>query len=286
MTNFQTRFPGFIRASLAGLVVAAFIAVYFPAWKNLVLTWSSQDEYSHGFLIVPLALYIAWQKKDKLAVIQPKPSNWGLGVVIVSLLCYLVAQFGEILTLSSLCLVTTVAGILLYFFGFSILKELLFPISLLLFMIPIPAQIYSSLTIPLQLLVSEVSVGVAQLFGVPIYREGNVLHLPDRTLQVVQACSGLRSMVSILTLSLIIGYFTLKSSVSRTILFFFGIPAAILANIVRVLVLIGSFHYFSFDLTSGTAHTVLGLAVFLFALVLILAMKGALSLWGTSATQE
>ena len=285
MTDIQTRFPGFVRASLVGLVVATFSAAYFPAWKNLVLTWSSQEEYSHGFLILPLALYIAWQKKGKLAVMQPKPSTWGLAVIIFSMLCYLVAHFGEILTLSSLCIVTTITGVLLYFFGFSTVKEMLFPLLLLLFMIPIPAQVYSSLTIPLQLLVSEVSVEVAQFFGVPIYREGNVLHLPDRTLQVVQACSGLRSMVSILTLSLIFGYFTLKSGISRTILVLFGVPAAILANIARVLVLIGSFYYFRFDLTSGTAHTVLGLAVFLFALLLIVAMKGALSIWDRSATQ-
>ena len=109
-----------------------------------------------------------------------RPSLWGLGLVIFSLLLYLFAHLAEIVTVASFSMVLLLAGAVIYFYGFPMLKELLFPLFLLLFMIPIPAQIYSSLTIPLQLFVTNVSVWIGALLGIPVYREGNVIHLPDR----------------------------------------------------------------------------------------------------------
>jgi len=265
--------------------MASFILAFFPVWKRFVLTWYSSDDYSHGFFIIPLCFYIIWRKKEILAEIPNKPSLWGLALVIFSLLLYLFAHLAEIMTLTSFSMVLLLAGMVIYFYGFSMFKELIFPLFLLLFMIPVPAQIYSKLTIPLQLFVSKASVGISNLLGLPIYREGNVIHLPDRTLQVVQACSGLRSMISLLTLSAIFAYLTLKSNLLRTILFFSGIPAAILVNIIRVLLLVFAFHYLNFDLTTGTIHTVFGMIIFILALIVIFIMKAILSIWDRSATQ-
>jgi exosortase len=180
--------------------------------------------------------------------------------------------------------VLLLGGVIIYLYGFLTLKELCFPIVFLLFMIPIPAQIYSALTIPLQLFVSKVSVWIAAHLGVPIYREGNIIHLPDRTMQVVQACSGLRSMISLLALGGIFGYLTLRSNLLRVILFLSGIPAAILVNIIRVLLLVATFHYFTFDLTQGTVHTIFGMVIFLLALMLMYGMKGILSHWDKPCT--
>ncbi|SPD74996.1 Exopolysaccharide synthesis membrane protein H (Exosortase) [uncultured Desulfobacterium sp.] len=281
-----SKYSNHISAFLLILMVSTFIFAFYPAWKNLILAWSSSDEYSHGFLMVPVALYIVWRKKAKLVSMKIQPSNWGLAFIIFSLSCYLFAYFAEISTLSSLSIVLVIIGTLLYLLGYPILKELFFPIFLLLFMIPIPAQIYSSLTVPLQLFVSKVSVAIAALLGVPIYREGNVLHLPDRTLQVVHACSGLRSMISLLTLSAVFGYLTLRSDALRTVLFISGIPVSILVNIFRVLLLVIAFYYFRFDLTTGTVHTVFGMLIFVLALISLFAIKGALSLWDKSATPE
>ncbi len=264
---------------LTVVLFAFFVLAYFPVWKRLVLAWSSSDEYSHGFFIVPICIYILWRKKEILAEIPGRPSSWGLGLVIFSLLLYLLAHFAEIVTLASFPMVLLLAGIIIYLYGFLMLKQLLFPLFLLLFMIPIPAQIYSSLTIPLQLFVTKVSVLIGTLLGVPAYREGNVIHLPNRTMQVVQACSGLRSIISLLTLSAILGYFTLKSNFLRTVLFVSGVPAAIFVNIIRVLLLVTAFHYFSFDLTAGTVHTMFGMSIFVLALIFIIAIKGVLSTW-------
>lgn len=269
---------------LIAILTGSFILTYFPVWKGLVLAWYNSNEYSHGFFIVPLCCYILWKKKKILAEMSIKPSSWGLILVIFSSLVYLFAHFAEITTLTSCSMVLLLAGAVIYFYGFFVFKELIFPLFLLLFMIPIPAQIYSKLTIPLQLFVSNVSVNISSLFGIPIYREGNVIHLSDRTLQVVQACSGLRSMVSLLVLSAILGYFALRSNILRIILFFSGIPTAILVNIIRVLFLVLAFHYLNFDLTEGITHTVFGIIIFFLALIFIFFIKGILSIWDKSDT--
>ena len=269
---------------LSALLFATFIIAYFPVWKRLVLTWYSSDEYSHGFFIVPLFFYILWRKKEILAEIPSRPSLWGLPLVIFSLLLYLFAHFAEIMTVTAFSMVLLLAGSVIYVYGFLLFKELLFPLSLLLFMIPIPAQIYSKLTIPLQLFVSKASVDMSSLLGLPIYREGNIIHLHDRTLQVVQACSGLRSMISLLTLSAIFSYLTLKSNLLRTILFLSGIPAAILVNIIRVVLMVLAFYYFNYDLSKGTTHTVFGMIIFILALLFIFIIKGILSIWDKSDT--
>ena len=182
-------------------------------------------------------------------------------------------------------MVMLIGSTVLYILGKEMLRKLVFPLFLLLFMIPVPAQIYSSLTIPLQLMVSKASVWVAGLVGLPVYREGNVIHLPDRTLEVVQACSGLRSMVSLLTLSVVFGYLTLRSNVLRSILFISGIPAAVLVNVVRVMVLVMAFHYLNYDLTKGTPHTVFGIAIFGLAILLVAIIKGSLSHWERSSKE-
>lgn len=268
------------------VLFGTFILAFFPVWNRLVLSWYSSDQYSHGFFIIPITLYIIWRKKDVLGKTPIIPSWWGMALVIFSLLLYLFAHFAEILTLTSFSMILLLAGVIIYLYGFLIFKELLFPLVFLFFMIPIPGQIYSSLTTPLQLFVSKVSVWLASTIGIPIYREGNVIHLPDRTMQVVQACSGLRSMVSLLMLSAIFGYFTLKSNILRFALFLSGIPAAIFVNIIRVSLMVFAFYYFNYDLTKDSVHTVFGIIIFIIALIIIALSKGVLSIWDKSTTEK
>jgi exosortase len=271
---------------LLALLFAGFILVYFPVWKSLVLAWYNSDDYSHGFFIVPICIFIIWQKREILTETQIRPSSWGLLVIIFGLLMYLLGHLGEIATVASFSMVLVLAGMVIYFFGVQMFKVLIFPLFLLLFMIPVPAQIYATLTIPLQLFVSMVSAGVARILGIPIFREGNVINLPEYTLQVVEACSGLRSMISLLTLSAVFAYMALRSNKLRTILFLTGIPAAIIVNIFRVLLMILAFYYFQYDLAQGSVHTIFGVAIFILALIIIAGMKGLLSFWDLSANQK
>lgn len=257
----------------------AFAFAYFPVLRSLFDMWSNSEDHSHGFVIVPLSLYVVWQKKEKLNNIEILPNLWGGVLVVLALFMYLFAAFADIKTLAAYSLLPLVAGVVIYLFGFRIFRECLFSIAFLVFMMPIPEQIYTSLTNPLQIIVSVCSVWFASLADIPIYRSGNVIQLPDRTLQVVAACSGLRSLTTILTLASIFGYLSLKGNLLRGLLLISSVPTAILVNIIRVFAMIIAFYYFNFDLTIGTVHTVFGLVIFLLALKIVAMTKGVLSLW-------
>lgn len=271
--------PVSINRLLLVTLIVSFIIAYFPVIKKLILHWSNSDDYSHGFFIVPVCLYIIWSKKEILKTITINSSIYGLFLALFSLVLYLAAFYAEISTVASFSLVTLITGIVIYYFGFSMARELAFPIVLLIFMIPIPAQIYSYITLPLQLFVSTVSAGITSAIGIPIFRDGNILQIPEHTLQVVTACSGLRSMISLLVLSAIFGFFTLNSNKLRTILFLTGIPVAIFVNIIRILLMIMAFHYLNFDLTKESIHTIFGISIYFFGLISIFAIQKGMLRW-------
>jgi exosortase len=275
---YDMKIPRFHILLYAGIIIG-FIAAYYPVLIKLVHTWSTSDDYSHGFFIVPIALYVTWQKREQLASILLKPSWWGGLLVVFTLALYFLSSYAGVQTVCSLTIVPLWAGIVLFLFGWSMVRALTFPLFLLFFMIPVPSQIYSSLTIPLQLIVTKISVTIAVIVGVPIFVEGNVIHLPERTLEVVEACSGLRSLVSLLMLSLVFAYFTLHSNVLRSVLFVSAIPVAIIVNITRVLAIVLAFYYFDFNLTTGSIHTWLGLIIFMLAVGIIAMEKGVLGIW-------
>jgi len=265
---------------------AAFILTFFPVWKKLFLTWSTSDQYSHGFFIVPISFYIIWDKKEMLSKIHRRSSWWGFLIIVLSLCLYLFASFAEIITLASISMVLLLAGVVFFLFGYHFFKAVIFPLFFLLFMIPVPTQIYSYLTIPLQLFVSQISTEIAYIFNVPIYLEGNVIHLPGQTLQVVQACSGLRSITTLLTLCAVVGYLSLKSNLLRMILFLFSIPTAIFVNILRVLLMIIAFYFFKYDLTADSVHSIYGMIIFVIALAVIIIVNGILLKWDDSTPKN
>lgn len=257
----------------------AFIAAFSDVLYGLYTAWSQSDDYSHGFAIAPLAVYVVWCKREELYSAVIERSRTGLALAVLSLLSSLIAAKAAMTTLASVSMIFFIWGAVIYLFGFSVFRICLFPLSLLFLMIPVPAQLLASLTIPLQLIVTKISVMVASAAYVPVYSEGNIIHLPTGTLEVVQACSGLRSIMSMLTLGALISYFTLKTNLLRTILFFSGIPIAIASNIFRVVLLMVSLHYFNIDLSEGTPHTVLGIAVFVVTISLFLLFRQGVVRW-------
>jgi exosortase len=259
-------------------VGAAFLAAYFPVLADLVHAWSHSDDYSHGFAIIPLAAYILWQKRSALVEEPVSGSWWGLLLTTGSLLVYVVAGKGEMQTIASVSLVIFLWGAVLFLFGLKTFRLCVFPLLILFFMIPVPSQIIAALTIPLQLIVTKVSVTLASLIGIPIYSEGNVIQLPLGSFQVVQACSGLRSIMTMLTLGAFLAHLTLRSNLLRGILFSLAIPIAIVINMLRVFILIAVFYFQAIDLSKGTPHTILGLSVFGIAFGLFLLVGKGLSL--------
>ena len=266
-----------------GILLAALSALYYPAMLRLVQYWHRSEDYSHGFLIIPLSLYMIWQKRDELRRVIVQPNNAGLILTISAVGIYVIAEFAGVMTLAALSIIPITMGSIWFLFGNEMLKQLLFPVCFLIFMIPVPGQVYSAATFPLQLFVSTFSTYISQIMSIPVYREGNIIHLPEHTLQVVQACSGLRSMISLLSLSAVFGYFSLRANFLRAVLFASGIPVAIMVNVVRVVAMILAFHYFDMDLTQGSIHTFFGAAIFVLAIILLVALRGILSKWDKSA---
>lgn len=245
------------------------IFTYFPVWKNLVTTWGNSENYSHAFAILPVSLWLIWMKKEKLQEVPVSVSKAGYSLFLFSILLYLLAFFGNIATIASLSLIVTIIALVWTLFGPKITRLLSFPLFFLFLMVPIPAQIYSASTIPLQLFVSKISASIAIFFDIPLFREGNVLHLPGKTLQVVEACSGMRSIISLFTLGLLFGYISLKMNRNRILLAVTTIPVALFINIIRIIIMILAYYYFGFDLSSEKIHAYYGIVIFTMSLLLV-----------------
>jgi exosortase len=270
-----------LKSSLLPTLVLAFFAVsYYPALKMLAKKWLASDDYTHAFFIVPVIVYMIWQKREHL-INKRGGSLLGFILVVISILLYLVSLQLQIPTLIFLATVASIISALIYIAGFHILKELAIPILLLFMIIPIPNQLLSMLTASLQLKISAISEIFIRQLSVPIFREGNVLQIQNMSFQVVEACSGIRSLISMTTLSILIGYFTLTRIWSVTLLFLFSIPVAIVINIIRVVTLVLAFHYFHIDLSVGVSHTITGLVLFILGLVLLFAFQRVLESWET-----
>ncbi len=268
-----------LKIPLLVLLAGAAIFVYFPVLKELVTAWSASDDNSHGFLVVPISLYILWRNREAFSGVEVRGSWIGLILAVLSLTAYLLAMAGEIRTLASLSFIVFIGGAVVFLFGWGYFRIALFPLLLLLFMIPVPAQLTAAMTIPLQLLVSKVAVGAATLIGIPVYREGNVIFHSLGTFEVVQACSGLRSITALLMLGAVFGYFTLRSNLLRGALVLSAVPIAVAVNILRVFTMVAALHYWSINLSEGTPHTILGILVFGVALSLFMLVRKGLSLW-------
>ncbi len=265
----STFLPAFLAASL-------FVAAYFPVFKILVEKWSNSEEYSHAFLTIPIIVYMIWEKRVTFKNEKPRFTSLGFCFVLIASACYVFALLTQVPTFISLAFYSTVLGIFVYLAGVQAIGSLFTPLVLLLLLIPVPDQLYIKLTFPLQLKVSQLSEMVVGMFGVPIFREGNIMNIPGKSFEVVGACSGMRSIVTLLTLSIIIGYFMLKKSLLKIILLLTSIPIAIVVNILRVSAMILLYYFFHLDLSEGLLHTITGLLVFVVAFLLLLAVHKVL----------
>lgn len=252
------------------------LVCYFPILKALAGDWSNDPDMGHGFFVPVVAAYIIWLQKDELLAMKPRPNWWGLIVVIIGACQLMVATLGVELFLSRTAFVVTIIGAVWFLGGTQILRKLAFPLFLLFFMVPIPAVIYNSATLKLQLLASRLADEALNLLNVPVLREGNILELPNQKLSVVEACSGIRSLLSLTFLSLVFGYFAEKRSWVRVVLFLSTIPIAILANASRVTIT-GLLTQIKPELAEGFFHESTGWVIFMIALGIMVAFHQVLT---------
>jgi exosortase len=251
--------------------------LYAPVITKLIHDWSHDENYSHGFLIVPLAAWFAWQQRDRLTTAQARPSPVGLLLICAALALVIVGRLGAELFLSRISIIVMLGGAILFLHGWHHLRILTFPILFLLLMVPLPAIVFNQIAFPLQLLASRVGTAGIQACAVPVLREGNVIVLADTTLEVAEACSGIRSLVSLLTLGILYGYFTDPRPWMRTLIALSTVPIAIAANAARVTGTGVLAHYYGPEAASGFFHTFSGWLVFVVAFLLLFLVSRVLS---------
>jgi exosortase len=256
-----------------GVVLVAILIAYWGVLYELVRAWYTDDNYSHGFFIVPLSAYFAWERRAAFASLPIKSSAFGLVVVAVSLFLFIGGTLGAELFLSRVSVIGVLTGTILYLFGWQRLKVLFFPLAFLLLMVPLPAIIFNKIAFPLQLLASNVGEYTVSSLDIPILREGNVLILANAQLEVAEACSGIRSLVSLFTLGLVFGYFVDQRAWVRGVIAISSIPVAILANGLRVASAGVAAHNFGPAGAEGLFHEFSGWAVFVVAFLMMLVFQ-------------
>jgi len=265
---------------------ALLIAGSYTTLKLLVYIWATNEDVGHGFFVPVVAGWIAWQRRDRILAMDLKPAWWGLGVMAWGIFQGYVGTVGAELFLQFTAVLVLLVGLLLTIGGTPLVRALAFPLLLLPFMVPIPQVIYTSITFPLQLFASWVAEGALNFMGYPVLREGNILELASQKLSVAEACSGIRSLLSLSFLSLVYAYFFDTRVWMRWVMLAATVPIAILANAGRVTIT-GMLSEINPDLARGFFHELEGWVIFLIAGVMLIALHGAIlgamRLWGKKA---
>jgi exosortase len=267
-----TPIPWTTVAWVSALLLVCYASVLF----RLAQGWFDNPDMGHGFFVPVIAAYIAWRTWPVVSAKPAKPNWWGLAIVIWAAVQLYLATLGAELFLARTSFVVSLIGIVLLLGGVEYLKAFSFPLFLLFFMVPIPAVIYNALTFPLQLRASEAAEWAISFLGIPIIREGNVLELASQKLNVVEACSGIRSLLTLTFVALVYGYFAEKRVWIRVALFFATIPIAIIANAGRV-TLTGVLSEVNPELAEGAIHEAQGMVIFLVAIVILVALHQGLT---------
>ena len=226
--------------------------------------WATDEDATHGFLVPVVAAYILWQRREELERAPVKPNYLGLILVAWGVIQFLIGSIGAELFLQRSSLIITLTGIILTVCGWEVLKIVGFPLFLLVFMVPLPKVIYGRITLPLQMFASARAEDMLDLLRIPVIREGNILELPSGKLDVVEACSGIRSLMALSFLALVFGFFFDGKPWMKWLLLAATVPIAIAANAGRVAIT-GVLAEINPELGKGLFHEFEGFVVFFIA---------------------
>jgi exosortase len=255
----------------AGLLLAALFAIYMPTLVRMVRHWHAISDHSHGFVIAPLALFFAFEQRGALRRAPVEISWWGLVPLFLSLCALTMGRFGVELMSVRVAFVLGLIGLVLLLFGRRVFRILAFPLGFLFLMVPLPQSLINFVAFPLQLFAADWAVRMLHAVGLPVLREGNILHLPETTLFVQEACSGLRSLMALLSLGVVFAYFFRRGWGQRIVLVLSTLPIAIAVNAFRVAVTGWLAYHYGSDAARGAIHEFQGLITFGGAFSLLLA---------------
>lgn len=263
----------------AWYVWLAVIVVYAGTGVELFRNWGEDPNYSHGFLMPAAILFFLWYKRDLFRRLPVQPSRWGLALIIYSQVQFLLGYLGAEFFLQRTSFLFLMAGLVVFLWGWAHLRSSGFEFALALLAIPLPEVIFNQIAFPLQLIASQWAAAILQFTGIPVFREGNVLQLPYRVLDVAEACSGIRSLFSLVALAMIVAYFLPIRRWLRVVFVLSSIPIAIIANAIRVAAtgLLG--HYVGQEFATGFFHEFSGWVIFVVAFALLLLEAVLLQRW-------
>jgi exosortase len=266
--------PAWQIAALAALS----LWLYWTTVRHLVGQWWHDPNFSHGFFVPLFSAFVIWQERDRLSRYEFRPAWTGLVALLAALVTLVVGQLGAELFLARFSLLFLIAGTVILFAGWNLFRALLFPWAFLILMIPIPTIVFNQITFPLQLLASKVASTVLPVLGVPILREGNIINLPAMALEVAEACSGIRSLMSLVALAIIYGYLREKRLWVRWVLALASVPIAVIANSARIIGTGLLVQYWDADKAEGYFHASWGWIIFVLSLILLYALHALLGL--------
>ena len=265
----ETLREGRSRIVWSAILLSLVVLLYGSVLKGMILQWWYDPDYGHGFFVPLFSGFILWQQRERWLTTGSKPSNFGLVVMLGAVGLLVVGSLGAELFTSRFSLLALVAGMILFLLGWGVLRAVSFPLGFLILMIPIPVIIYNQITFPLQLLASRLASSFLELAGVPVLRDGNILVLSNYSLEVVEACSGIRSLMSMTALAIAYGYLTEPRRWVRYVLVVLMVPIAIAANAIRITGAGALAHRFGPTAADGFLHGFSGWVIFLVALLLM-----------------
>jgi exosortase len=249
------------------VLAALFLAVFGPFLASLVKAWIERPDASHGWFVLPIALWIAWRERNALATAPAGTYQPAIAVIILGLLAAIVSTRAALDSIGRLALVLTLNGLLLYLLGAARYRVIAFPALFLFLMVPVPITFTGAVTFPLQIFASKLSALSIGMLGIPVMRMGNVLELPGGKLEVAEACSGLRSLMSFVTLGVLLAWVT-RGTWRKIAVGLLAVPFALVANVLRITVTAAAVHLFGPAGASGFVHEVVGIGSFLAGLAL------------------
>jgi len=268
------RFAWLPYASIALLLVL----LYYRVAIKLVYDWSTLPDYSHGFLVPLFAAFLIWDKRKVLQATPVRQSWFGIPLIVFSLCVLILGVYGVELFISRMSFIFLMTGLIWTFFGSQMVRALRFPLLVLVLAIPFPAIIFNQITFPLQLLASRIASDILPLLGVPTLHEGNVIELPVMKLEVAEACSGIRSLMSLFTLAVFYGYFLERTNRRRILLALASIPIAVTANVARIVGTGLCVQYWDPDKALGFFHEFSGWVMFVISLACLYLVHRAMQL--------
>jgi exosortase len=268
------RFGWLPYASIALLVVV----LYYRVAIKLVYDWSTLPDYSHGFLVPLFAAFLIWDKRKVLQTTPIRQSWFGVPLIVFSAAVLILGVYGVELFTTRMSFLFLMTGLIWTFFGWAMVRALRFPLLVLLLAIPFPAILFNQITFPLQLLASRIASEILPLLGVPTLHEGNIIELPVMKLEVAEACSGIRSLMSLFTLAVFYGYFLERTNRRRVLLALASIPIAVAANVARIVGTGLCVQYWDPEKALGFFHEFSGWVMFVISLACLYLVHRAMQL--------